>query len=219
MSKIQTFDYSLDLLRVVPWQYEDAVRLLEWLQNKQNYANQDHTEFWEDWYNDVFNIDTCNIFGTNVWAIILDLPLLINQEPIVPGSNWGFGEFRKNFTNGNFIGSGSSDILTLDQRRRVLKMRYLQLISRGTVAEINYAMQVGWGDIGSSYVLDNGNMSITYIFEFEAEEWMTYAINTLQVLPRPSTVGQIVSEGWILETGFWNDNGSWDDNDVWNDGP
>ena len=193
MSKIQTFDNSVDLLRAVPWQYDAAVRLLEWLQNKQNYLNQDHSMFWEDWYNDVFNIETCNFFGASVWAIILNLPLLVNLPPGQPNIGWGFGEFRKNFFGANFFAATPGQLLTIEQRRILLKMRYQQIVSSPTIPRINQIMNEAWGDLGDSYVVDNFDMTITYTFDFDPPPWVLYGVQTLQVLPRPSAVDALVS--------------------------
>ena len=41
MARIQSFNYSVNLLRVIPWQFETAERLIEWLTNKQDNLNAD----------------------------------------------------------------------------------------------------------------------------------------------------------------------------------
>ena len=220
MSRIQEFDYSIDLLRVIPWQYDKAVRLLEWLQNKQNYANQNHDDFWTNWYDDVFNIETINDFGATVWAVILDIPTLNEESQTEPNSSWGFGQFRKNYNNGNFNPETGGAALSIEQKRTIIKMRYLQLISRGTVTEINSILNMAFGYAGSSWCQDNYNMTIEYRFDFTPEPWMIFAIQTLDLMPRPSAVGAMIVDisGWILTTGSWNDVATWDDLDVWNDG-
>jgi hypothetical protein len=221
MSQIQAFDYSLDLLRVIPWQYNKAVRLLTWLQNKQNYANSDHTDFWNNWYRDVFDVNTVNPFGASVWSIILDIPQINQGSPREPNSSWGFGQFRKNYNNGNFNPSSGGQFLTLEQKRIIIKMRYKQLISRGTIPEINAIMNEAWGDVGNSYCLDNYDMTIEYRFDFTPSDWIIYAIQTLELLPRPSAVRDSIvdASGWILSNGVWNDFSIWDDSETWNDGP
>lgn len=220
MSQIQEFDYSANLLRVVPWQYNDAERLLKWLQNKQDFFKTNSEEFWQNWQTNVFNIDTINEFGVSVWAIILDIPLLITQEAREANTSWGFGQYRKNFNNGNFNPGATQQNLTIEQKRTLLKMRYQQLISRGTIPEINKIMQDAWGSSGNVYCIDNEDMTISYVFEFEAEPWMIYAIETLDILPRPSAVDYNIfsNASWILETGSWNDDAQWIDYETWNDG-
>lgn len=190
MITIQQFDYSIDLLQFIFWQYDQPSEgnIAKLVRQKQANADEDHTEFWENWYQNVFNIDTLDKFGVAVWAIILDIPRLIEIDPRTPNTSWGFGDFRINYNNGNFNPSETQPVLEIEQQRIILKMRYQQLVSRGTIPEINQIMKNAWGDVGLSYCIDNYDMTISYTFEFEPEPWMIFAIETLQVLPRPSCV-------------------------------
>lgn len=81
MSKIQSFDFHSDLLKAILWQYEDAANLKALAKYKADYFEQSTIQFWRDWYRDVFNIDTANEFGLNIWARILDVPLGIDVPP------------------------------------------------------------------------------------------------------------------------------------------
>lgn len=196
MSQIQSFDYSVDLLRVILWQYDGTVRLKGWIQNKQDNLDEDHTQFWNDWFTNVFNIDTINEFGVSVWAIILNLPLLINTPLVNPDKvGWGFGEFRKNFENGNFNIEGSgAQLLTIEQRRIALKMRYQYLTSNGTIPDINRILINAFGDLGVVYAADNLDMSITFKFGFPIPSWILFIFEDLQVVPVPSAVSFSLEE-------------------------
>jgi hypothetical protein len=189
--RIQEFDFSVNLLRVILWQYDKAENLKAWLQFKQDFADSNHTDFFENWFNDVFNLETANAFGLAVWAIILEVPLLVNLPPVsVTKIGWGFGEFRENFNNGNFntLVQNGAQLLTLDQRRIALKMRYQQLTTRGTVPEINRILIDAFGDLGTVYVRDNNDMTTDYIFEFPIPPWVTFIFEELDVFPTPSAV-------------------------------
>ena len=48
---IQQFDYSVDVLNVVLWQYNEAKNLLSLLNDKQAWLDVNQTAFWENWYN------------------------------------------------------------------------------------------------------------------------------------------------------------------------
>lgn len=220
MSKIQKFDYAVNLLRVIPWQYQGAVRLLEWLENKQANLDEDHTVFWESWFDEVFNIENLSEFGVTIWSIILEIPGIIETENRSPNISWGFGPNRKNYNNGNFNPSESQPALILEQKRIIIKMRYQKIVSRGTVPEINRIMNEAWGDVGNSYCIDNYDMTIQYVFEFPPQGWMLYAIETLDILPRPASVGSSIVDvsSWVLDTGNWDDNAVWKDSSLWNDG-
>lgn len=191
MSKIQAFDYSVDLLRAILWQYNDAERLQALLDAKQSWYNDNQTAFWTDWYRDVFNLQTANDFGLSVWAIILDIPIVVTVEPSDPGKpTWGYGQYHKNYNNGNFSRRTPGAVhLTTEQSRTVLRMRYFQLTSRGTVPEINAFLDILFGDLGGAYVIDALDMSMIYVFLFALPSQLQFVFERYDILPRPAAVG------------------------------
>lgn len=191
MSDIQEFDYSVDLLKAILWQYNDAERLQKLLELKQEWYDENQARFWSNWYNDVFNLDTANDFGLSVWAIILNIPLVADEgldplgKPI-----WGFGSFHKNFDNGNFAKTGNAIRLTTNQKRLILKLRYYQLVSRGTVPEINHFLRMLFANDGNVYVLDSLDMTFAiYIFTFNPSSQIKLILEKFDLLPRPAGVG------------------------------
>jgi hypothetical protein len=74
MALQQSFDFSVNLLQALIWRYNKVERLLALLQSKQDWFDTNQEGFWSDWFNNVFNLDTANEFGCNVWAIILGIP-------------------------------------------------------------------------------------------------------------------------------------------------
>lgn len=187
--KIQAFDYSVNLLQAILWQYNEAERLQSLLQQKNDWYIDNQTEFWTDWYNDVFNLQTANDFGLTVWAIILGIPLTITNPVIEAGDKWGFGAFRFNFTNGNFAQVQNGINLPTEQRRLILRLRYFQLITRGAIPEINQFLKFAFADFGNVYVLDGLNMTMTYVFTFAPPSQLFEVLQDLDVLPRPAGVG------------------------------
>lgn len=188
--KKQEFDFSVDLMRVLLWQYNDALKLQSIIQSKQNWYDENQEEFWNDWYSDVFNLLTANQFGLTVWSIILDIPIIVSvTPPDDPAPAWGFEDTHANFGNGNFYGSaGGVQTLTVEQARTVLRMRYFQITSRGTIPEINQFMATLFGDLGSAYVIDNLDMSIEYVFEFPLNSKLQFIFQAYDILPRPAGV-------------------------------
>ena len=71
MATIQEFDFSVDLLRALLWQYEDATGLQALLRQKSEWYTVNQTAFWSNWERDVFDLTTANDFGCAVWGIIL----------------------------------------------------------------------------------------------------------------------------------------------------
>lgn len=184
--RVQTFNFSVDLLRAILWQYNDAERLQSLLSQKSLWYEEQNAGFWQDWERDVFNMLTANDFGLAVWGIILNTPLSFG----IPGSGarpvWGFGEFNQNFNNGNF-GRDASGIagLTIEQKRMVLRLRWYQIITDGTVPHINFVLQ----DVfGQGRVLDVGNMTATYVFNAAFPSAVQTLLEQFDLLPRPAGV-------------------------------
>lgn len=235
--KIQEFDYSVDLLQSILWQYNEAANLQSLIEQKQAWYDINQSEFWNDWYTDVFNLETANFFGLSVWSIILNVPLFV---PVDPEPNdkpiWGFNRIVSfptlentylNFNNSNFSTRGQVIVLTLEEQRFILRLRYFQLVSNGTtytneadvtknslyIPGINkfLAYLTSTSDIdpnGNIYALDDLDMSMTYIFTFLISEALQQVLMDLDLLPRPAGVGikYVVATGKIWGFGPFNQN-------------
>jgi hypothetical protein len=186
VSRVQQFSFSVDLLRAILWQYNDAARLQTLLTRKSEWYAEKHEEFWTDWTRDVFDLTTANEFGLSVWGIILNTPLSYGIPSSGARPVWGFGEFNQNFNNGNF-GRDASGLagLTFDQKRLVLRLRYFQLISDGTVPHINFVLREVFG---YGYVLDPENMTATYVFPTALPSAVIAVLQEFDLLPRPAGV-------------------------------
>lgn len=189
---IQDFDFNVDLMRCLLWQYNDATRLQSLLQEKKSWYEKNHTEFWKNWLRDVFDLRTADDFGLSVWGKILNE----SRDSYVAGAGidypaFGFGQYRKNFGNGNFrrAKSGYTQLET-EQYRLLLRLKYFKLISRGTVPEINSFLNELFQNEGRVYVLDPLDMSfIVYVFTFAPSSWQRYILEDIDALPRPAGVG------------------------------
>lgn len=189
MSRVQTFDFSVDLLRALLWQYEGATGLQAILSDKKAWYEVNQTQFWTDWTRDVFNLKTANEFGLTVWGVILNLPLSIDLPGTGDRPAWGFGVHHRNFGRGNFgRRSGGTSALTLEQKRQLLRLRYLNLISDGSIPFINFTLREVFG-YRSGYVLVGEDMTITYVFAPPLSPALQIMIDRNDLLPRPAGVG------------------------------
>lgn len=188
MNQIQAFDFSVDLMRALLWQYNDAARLEALVRQKQEWYDANQSAFWNDWVADVFDLRTANDFGLSVWAIILDIPLVVASavDP-VDKPIWGFGQYRENFTNGNFASISSSSLSTT-QKRLVLRLRYFQLVNDGAVTEINALFAYLFAPLGPAYVKDGYDMRARYVFEFPMPSALEVVLTEFDLLPRPAGV-------------------------------
>ena len=186
----QLFDFSVDLLQAILWQYNDATRLQSLLQSKHEWYNQNQRDFWENWFTNVFNLQTCDDFGLTVWAVILDMPIVIQVEPATPSRPaWGFDTPHRNFNRGNFYdGKGGAQVLNPRDARIALRLRYYQLTMRGTVPEINRIMKSVFADYGNAWVEDNNDMTLTYKLGFLPSAALFLVLINNDLFPRPSGV-------------------------------
>lgn len=189
MSTIQTFDYSVDLMQALLWQYNDAERLQKLIEQKQAWYDANQQAFWDSWVVDVFDLRTANDFGLSVWSIILNQPLVVDTGSDSPDKPiFGFGVYYKNFNRGNFTKSGGNIGLSTEQKRMILRLRYFQLVTRGAIPEINVFLASIFGTMGKVYVTDNYDMTANYIFEFEPSSQLMLIIDKFDLLPRPAGV-------------------------------
>jgi hypothetical protein len=188
---IADFDSSVDLVRALLWQHDNATALRSLIESKQDWYNTNQATFWANWYRDVFNIDTANDFGLSVWGRILNVGLGLQVDSTIGITHFGFGTYHRNFNNGNFARATSGEqALSTDQKRLIIRLRYYQLISRGTVVEINEAMARIFGDLGQVFVRDPLDMSkITYVFKFTPSSRVRLILDRMNLLPRPSGIG------------------------------
>ena len=117
---IEKFDYSTNLTAVILWQYNEATNLLSLINQKQAWYDINQTQFWENWFNQVFYLGADNnqisFFGLAVWSIILDVPLFVPVAEVEQGVVWGFNDYVTSQTgtlNATVAVSGLSDTSVL----------------------------------------------------------------------------------------------------------
>jgi hypothetical protein len=187
------------------WQYDEAVNLQALLAEKKAWYDENQTLFWKNWYRDIFDLRTANFFGLRIWSIILGQPIYVNRAP-KGRPTFGFEEFHVNFTRGNFSdATGNSYPLSTEAARVLLRLRYYQLISSGTVPEANRMLAdvfrgyVTEGQV-PAYLVDNNDMTQKYVFTFQLTAELIYLFKNFDILPRPAGVGSdyeiIIDESW-----------------------
>lgn len=203
-SDIQGFDFSVNLMRSLLWEYNKATSLQSLIQKKQDWYDENQRDFWVNWISNVFNLSTANEFGLAVWAKILDLPLFINEGATPTDvSSFGFAPYGSNFNNSNFgVRGGATNRLPLETKRLALQLRYFQLCSSGTVPEINRFMKWVFRNYGQVYLTDNLDMTQTFIFLFPITWDLEYLFNSFDILPRPAGVQNIWRDGTQGVWGF-----------------
>ena len=200
--QIQTLDYSVNVLRVLLWQYNQADNLRGLLTLKQAFYDREHRDFWQNWQRDVFDLRTANDFGITVWSVILNFPL--NLETTRSPNNyaaWGFNTEVgisptsnpiTGFANGNFATPADSPLesLTTEHRRLILRIRFFNLTSDVSVVSINRMLSELFPG-QSAYVDDGNDMTLTYHFA-RLDARIRFIFEELDILPRPSATSYTV---------------------------
>ncbi len=184
-----TYKCEIDLLSAIDWQRGSAEKINKLIQLKQDWYDTNYCDFWNDWVKDVFDLRTANEFGLSVWSIILDLPLFDQSQK--SRSDYPaiyFGSFKKNFFGGNF-GKNASTVndLTTDQKRIMLQLKAFIMHMRSSTFEINKKMTELFG-FRAVYVLDNLDMSYTYVISDSELLSFISVIQDYDLLPRPNSV-------------------------------
>ena len=227
--RVQEFNYSIDVIRALLWQYDNSPNIKALLQGEQTWLDGNQQAFWSDWYDNVFNLETANDFGLSVWSIILGLPLFLDLNPAPETAQiFGFNDFTGapindyyNFNNGTFAPDSQPIVLTSEQERFVLRLRYFQLTTRCDLTSANAFLNdliesSDMDPVGQIYVMDNLDMSITYVFNFDVPHPLRRALVEYDLLPRPAGVkiNYIVTSGQIF--GFNNFSGDTPENSYFN---
>ena len=198
---IQFFDFSVNLLQAILWQYNNATNLQGLLNAKNVWYETNQSAFWQNWSADVFNLGTANDFGLSVWSVILALPLFVNP-PENLGNIFGFdAQTGYNFDNGIF-GDLDTYQLPTATKRLALQLRYFQITSSGTVPETNRMLAYVFKNYGSAYLLDGHDMAQIYIFNFPVTADLKYLFNNYDILPRPAGVSSAWVDATLIYWGF-----------------
>jgi hypothetical protein len=205
-NQIEQFDFSVNLLKSLLWQYNKAPNLQGILEAKQSWYDANQRDFWSNWFSNVFNLETANEFGCNVWAIILGLPTTLITDPL-PNAITPFGfdvTNKSNFGSSNFSSTGTSQIgFTLAEKRLLLRLRYRKLTARGVIPETNQILKdLIVPTYGSCYMLDGLNMTQRLVCGFSIPSALNIILTEYDLLPRPAGVDQSIVDTTFPVFGF-----------------
>lgn len=118
----------------------------------------------DNFYDTIFNVSTANLFGLAIWSRIVGIP----QSLIVQ------------------LGTYLSDA---DTFRSLIMLKALSNISRASAPAINQLLQ-NWigGTNVRAYVVDLGQMSMIYQFEFALTSQQLLILETSGIFLRPAAV-------------------------------
>lgn len=185
----------LNVEKTIVSQYGNSATISQLIQNMNGYL--DPRADFDNFFNFVWNVDTAQGFGLDVWGRIVNISraLTIPNAPnyfgfsdALPGS-YPFDE--QPFYDGTPAAT-QTYLLGDDAYRQLILVKALANISRTTAPAINQLLQNLFAGRGRCYVNDLGNMSLRYVFEFLLTPYEFAIITQSGAIPRPTGVGAIL---------------------------
>jgi hypothetical protein len=187
-----TSDEAFDVFQTVISQYANSPIILALLASES--ATLDAAGRFDDFYKDIWNIDTATGYGLDLWGRILGITRVVNIPP--SGTYIGF----KGQTGGEPLSQGiwyhgadatSNVALTDAAYRRVLLAKAMANISNGSIPSLNAIVMFLFPSYGNSYVMNDGSMSLSYRFGATLSALDFALASQKNILPRP--LGYIVN--------------------------
>lgn len=154
-------------------------------------AAMDETVNLENFYDMIWNIQTAQGYGLDVWGRIVGVLRTVS----IPGSSTflGFNEANSwtGFGQGGFYGGGgiSNNFVLSDADFRVLILaKAAGNISDGAIPSVNQILLNLFPNRGDCYVVDNQDMSLTYKFSFPLTPIELAIMEQSNVLPNAAGV-------------------------------
>lgn len=171
-------------------QYANSPTLTQLIYNMNQYI--DPTTDFDNFYNFVWNLDTAQGFGLDIWGRIVG----ISRTLQIPAASlyFGFSEATPGsypFDNEPFYnGPAATDAYELsdDAYRQLIFVKALSNISATTAPAINQILQNLFGTQGRCYVIDDGKMQMHYVFEFLLSPYQFAIMTTSGALPHGAGV-------------------------------
>lgn len=89
MSKIASLNFKYDYSPLILWQYSNAEKLKKIIDNEQKFLDTAVTQFRDEFDEYIFNIDTCDANGLELWGKILQV-----NRPYVSGEYFTDEQYR-----------------------------------------------------------------------------------------------------------------------------
>lgn len=182
----------LDVYRTVISQYANSPTLTALIENLNEYI--DPRVNFAAFYDYVWNVDTAQGFGLDIWGRIVGVSRLLripNTSKILGFSNASIPPDWQPFNQGTFnTGNSSTQTYVLPDAtfRTLILTKALANIVATNAASMNQLLRNLFPGRGRTYVRDNGAMSMTFVFEFSLTP-AEYAILTESgALPHPAGV-------------------------------
>lgn len=176
-------------------QYGNSATITKLILNMNEYLDP-RTDF-DSFYNFVWNVETAQGFGLDIWGEIVN----ISREILVPDAPnyFGFNEalpgsypFAEQPFYSGIDPATQTYQLSDDAYRQLILVKALANISATNAPSINQLLQNLFAGRGRCYANDTGGMSLRYTFEFLLTPYEFAIMTQSGALPRPAGVNAIL---------------------------
>ena len=189
---------SLDWRATVISQYANSPTLLQLVANLATYF--DPAANFDDFYNLMWNVDTAQGYGLDVWGRIVGVGRVLH----IPSAFAGFFGFQEatdahGWDQAPFWSQASAQPLTQNftlsdtAYRQLILAKAAANICDGSIPAINAILRSLFQSFGNAFVADNEDMTITYTFTFPLTPVQLAIIEQSGVIPKPAGVSFTVS--------------------------
>lgn len=184
---------GFDWFSTVISQYANSPVLLQLIANVSDYI--DPTANFDAFFALVFNVDTAQGYGLDVWGRIVGVSRVLKLPSA--GDFFGFAESSDahSFDESIFYGGGSltSNFSLSDASyRRLILAKALANICDGSIPGINQILINLFGAYGNCFVIDGGDMTLIYSFAATLSTVDFAIVSQSGVLPRPAGVSATI---------------------------
>jgi hypothetical protein len=177
-------------------QYADSPKLRSIIETFN--TTMDTGTFLDDFYDVIWNIETADTYGLDVWGKIVVVSRLLTVTP--SEKFFGFGEATnptpviddpQPFDQAPFYTGEqqtSTVSLTNDAYRKLIMLKAMANITDCTIPNMNKMLMYMFGSSGKAYVRNDGGMVMTYVFEFELSTVELAIVQSSGALPSPAGV-------------------------------
>ena len=178
----------IDVEKTIISQYGNSPTIRQLINNMNDYL--DPRADFEEFFNYVWNVDTAQGFGLDIWGNIVG----VSRSLTLTGNDRPFGFSQATgcypFNDGVFYQAGQTNtyVLSDDAYRVLILTKALSNISSCSAPALNQLLQNLFPGRGAAYVLDLGSMKMRYVFNFTLLPYEFAIISQGNVLPRPAGV-------------------------------
>lgn len=185
--------------RTIISQYKDSPRLVGLLDNFNQYF--DPCVDLRNLYDTLWNVQTASGYGLDVWGRIVGVSRNLQVSNVY--GFFGFAEATGTepfgsgvFYTGGPVSGATQVALTDDAFRQLILLKALVNVTNCSAATLNAVLAQLYGSRGRCYVIDNGDMTFTFRFEFYLTPVDESILIQSGVLPRPAGVKYTIVQGF-----------------------